>query len=261
MEETRTKSSLVALLKGQGIHAFAGTKIENLTLEELSSLQDLQNPKDKGLKQDPMTGLSGMSRAELNKILNGLNPEEKAEDYKNSGVVMLQIRQKLANLTSSEIRFGQHRGKTFDQILEPQWKAYRQWARDNCNEASHPTLKQLTMFVSLHFGWIQHQAPVKVKEEPKLKTETPYPDDSWVHEDVMPKSPQVKKESQQTPIPPRSTASTSVTGNSLQPPVYDGTCSFEQYEITMQSWMQQVKKLGQSQMSDASKRAAPDDDL
>ena len=258
MEEKRTKSSLVTLLKEHGVHTFAGTKIEDLTFEELSSLQSQQVKEDKSSKRDPMTGLSGMSRGELNKILNWLQPGEKAEDLKNAGLVMLQIRQQLHNLTPSEIKFGSHKDKTFSQFLEPQMQSYRKWARDNCNEESNQMLKQLTMFISLHFGWIQHQASVKMKEEPKLKTEVPYPDDSWVYEDVL-QTP-VKNEHQQMPFPPRSTASASAAGNSLQPPVYDGTSSFEQYEVVMQSWLQKVKKLGQSQMSDASKRAVPTDD-
>jgi hypothetical protein len=178
-----SKAEIINQLKELKITEFAGTALDSLTTEELQALLKNATKGKKVLKKDPMSGMTTLSRQELEQVYSALLPEvpmSEVSSMSSKGELMLGIRQRLKELEQESVRFGTHRGTTFPTMLEN--KNYVKWILAEDTTQSHPEFRQLAMFVKLHHGAMKHQKPEPPPTmKAEIKVESPYPQEpDWV---------------------------------------------------------------------------------
>lgn len=185
------KEELIAEAKVLGISLPTG-KLSKAELEALISDHKSQAKEvgdaDYKLKPDPMTGLSGLTRDRLNRILDNLNekgqfPEKapgKASHLRTKGHVLLAIREKMTELNKTEIRYGKLKTMKFQEMQE--MPAYVKWLLRDITDMSHPHMISMTQYMKLYLGL---EKPDKKSEEeedssgPELMKDQP----EWIEPD------------------------------------------------------------------------------
>jgi hypothetical protein len=227
------KEELIAEAKVLGISLPTG-KLSKAELEALISDHKLQAKEvgdaDYKLKPDPMTGLSGLTRDRLNRILDNLNekgqyPEKapgKASHLRTKGHVLLAIREKMTELNKTEIRYGKLKTMKFQDIQE--MPDYVKWLLRDITNESHPHMISMAQYMKLYLGL---EKPDKKSEEeedssgPELMKDQP----EWVEPDWT--EIHLKKENPgkiNPRIPPK--------------PEWDGEAStWEDYRTKCQTWI------------------------
>ena len=263
-----TKKELISALEASGTTDYEGTPLAKLSVDELQAL--MMAEKQESVERDPMAGLSSLSRSELEKVYNWLSGDHapRGKDMKSRGDLLLQIRRLLQTLPKTQVTIGKVlKDWLLSDVLTDPFSSYRTWLWNDAKETSHPLLKQICMFSKLHFGLIKH-VPLREEAGKPEPMQTPFPEepDNLVHFKKQGWTKVKQEDADQMPLRPQGTgrAPTSTAPTIMTPPTYDGTTDFEVYEARMKRWLETVKNLGQTGMTDASKRPLPrgeDEDL
>ena len=233
------KEELIAEAKVLGMTLPAG-KLSKAELEALISDHKSQAKEvgetDYKLKKDPMTGLSGLTRDRLNRILDNLNeqaqlPEKapgKAKHLKTKGHVLLAIREKMADLELSKIRLGKLKGTPFPDLKE--MTGYVNWLLREITDTSHPHMISMTQYMKLFYG-LEKPDRKSENEDDSSGPELMKDQQDWMEPDwtAIP----MKKEN-----PGKPEKTTKTEPNKPPKPEWDGEAeTWEEYRLKCQAWI------------------------
>jgi hypothetical protein len=170
-QKKMTKEDVLEQLKEAGVTDYCKVPLQKLSLPELEALLEAKTEKK---SREPMSGLSSMTRQEINWIYDNLQSVQKdvaATKFRNSGQVLLATRALLMNLEDVTVTIGKrHRDRPYKELLldTRPMEEYRVWMLDTVHDGSHVMLKSMATFVALRAGQIKKIMPQK-EEKPAPK--------------------------------------------------------------------------------------------
>ena len=186
------KSDILRELKEAGVVVNEKETIAEMKYKLKLVKESASTVQGKKCKEDPMTGLSRLRKADVQMISLELGlPVKTGKKAMGVGELLSQIRTKCEEMKDEAIGFGKHKGLGHLEVIKTK-PDYVEWAIDEVNHDSHKGLRAFTMLARLYYGQ-PPDSKAESDEEEEARSESPKP------KRPTSKGPEPKKSEKQGP--------------------------------------------------------------